>query len=120
VITFLRLEAAELHVDSVAWTDVAATEADLYVNATPVGSAPGDLPALPASVLVHRPLVFDCVYRRDGSETPTVAAARAARCAVVDGLALFSGQAARQARLFGLVDATVEEISGILPARRAA
>lgn len=107
--------ADAMHVDSLALADLPASEADLYLNATPVGSRPGDPPAFPRSVLENRPLVFDCVYRRDGSETPTVAAARAARCSVVEGLRMFAAQAVRQARLFGSEDATLEEISELLP-----
>jgi shikimate 5-dehydrogenase len=39
---------------------------------------------------------------------------------VIDGLSMFAAQAARQARLFGVEDATVEEIAGLLSSRRAA
>ncbi len=106
--------AEEFRVDSMAWADVAASEADLYVNATPLGSREGDPSAVPASVLEHRPLVFDCVYRPDGSQTPTIRAARAARCPTVDGLAMFAAQAVRQARLFGLDSVTLEEVAGLL------
>ena len=70
--------AARFGVDSLAWDDVAGTEADLYVNATPVGWRAEDPPAVPERVLEGRPLVFDCVYRRDGSLTATIRAARAA------------------------------------------
>ncbi len=105
--------AAELKIDAVAWDEVPETEADLYVNTTPVGSADGDASAVPARVLENRPLVFDCVYRRSG-ETATVIAARGARCAAIDGLTLFAGQALRQARLFGIADATLEEVREIL------
>ncbi len=106
--------AQELAVDSLAHSDLAATEADLYVNATPVGSRPEDPPAFPREILAHRPLVFDCVYRRDGSETATIAAARAARCPTVDGRRMFAAQAVRQARLFGVADASVEEIERLI------
>lgn len=105
--------ADELKVDAIAWADLPETEADLYVNATPVGSAPGDPPALPARVLENRPLVFDCVYRKD-AETSTVAAARRARCPVVEGVQMFAAQAVRQARLFGVADATIQEIDALL------
>lgn len=104
---------AELKVDSIAWEDVAATEADLYVNATPVGAAEGEPSAIPERVFENRPLVFDCVYRRDG-ETPTVAAARRARCAVIHGLTMFAAQAVRQARLFGVEDARAEEVEELV------
>ena len=106
----------ELGVDSLAWEDVAASEADLYVNATPVGSDRGDPSALPASVLEHRPLVLDCVYRADGSETSTIAAARTARCPVIPGIRMFAAQAVRQAVLFGVPGATLEEVESVLRA----
>ena len=73
------------------------------------GSA-GDSPEPPAS----RPLVFDCVYRRDGRETSTIRAARAARCPTVEGLQMFAAQAVRQAQLFGLDDVTLAEVVEIL------
>ena len=106
--------AATLGVDSLAWKDVAATEADLYVNATPAGARDEDGSAIPAAVLENRPLVFDCVYRRDGTPTPTVRAAKAARCPVIDGIQMFAAQAVRQARLFGVQDATAEDVTAVL------
>jgi 3-dehydroquinate dehydratase/shikimate dehydrogenase len=112
--------AATFRVDSIAWAGIERTEADLYVNATPVGWRPGDPPALPLSVLEGRPLVFDCVYRRDGEETATIRAARAAGCRAVDGLEMFVVQAAVQARLFGVEGVTREEVGRILGEARAA
>jgi len=112
--------ALELDVDSLAWEDVARSEADLYFNATPVGSREEDPPAFPASVLTNRPLVFDSVYRRDGSPTSTIRTARAAGCPVVEGIRMFAAQAVRQARLFGVEDATLAEVTRVLePSRRA-
>ena len=105
-------------VDSLAWGDVPESEADLYVNATPLGSRPEDPPALPARVLEARPLVFDSAYRGDRSETPTIRAARAAGCRTVDGLEMFAVQAAAQARLFGVEGATREEAAALLGGRR--
>ncbi len=110
--------AEEFRVDSMAWEDLGASEADLYVNATPLGARPEDLPAVPARVLENRPVVFDSVYRRDGSPTSTIAAARAARCPTVEGIQMFAAQAVRQARLFGVEDATLEEIQAMLAAER--
>ncbi|HYR45520.1 MAG TPA: type I 3-dehydroquinate dehydratase, partial [Thermoanaerobaculia bacterium] len=106
--------AGELRVDSLAWEDVAASESDLYINATPIGSSDEDPPAVPAAVLARRPLVFDCVYGRDGSTTPTIRAARAAGCPVIEGIRMFAAQALRQARLFGVEDATLEEVADLL------
>ncbi len=106
--------AEALHVDSIAWKDLAACEADLYLNATPVGWRDEDPSAIPVRVFEGRPLVFDCVYRRDGGETSTIHAARAARCPTVDGLRMFIVQAVRQAELFGVEGVTPEEVSDIL------
>ena len=86
-----------------AWADLPASEADLYVNATPVGwrddDPSGDSGRASSEA---RPLVFDCVYRRDGRETSTIRAARAAKCPTVEGLQMFAAQAVRQAQLFGV------------------
>jgi 3-dehydroquinate dehydratase/shikimate dehydrogenase len=112
--------AATFGVDSIAWAGVQGTEADLYVNATSVGWRPDDPPAVPLSLLEGRPLVFDCVYRRDGEETATIRAARAAGCRSVDGLEMFAVQAAAQARLFGVEGVTREEVGRILGEGRAA
>jgi shikimate dehydrogenase len=106
--------AASLGVDSLAWSEVEQTEADLYVNATPVGWHDEDPPAVPPSLLAARPLVFDCVYRPDGRETSTIRAARAAKCPTVDGLQMLAAQAVRQAQLFGVEDATLLEVLEIL------
>jgi shikimate dehydrogenase/3-dehydroquinate dehydratase type I len=106
--------AEEMRVDSLAWGDLAASEADLYVNATPVGWRDEDPPAIPPSLLEPKPLVFDCVYRRDGRETSTIRAARAAKCPVVEGLQMFAAQAVRQAQLFGLGDVTLQEVTALL------
>ena len=106
--------AAQFGVDSLAWDDVAATEADLYVNATPAGWRPDDPPAIPTSVLSGRPLVFDCAYRRDRAETATIRAARSAGCPTIDGLEMFAVQAALQAGFFGVEGVTREEVGRIL------
>ena len=106
--------AAQFGVDSLAWEDVGGTEADLYVNATPVGWRSEDPPAIPPRALEGRPLVFDCVYRRDGGETSTIRAARAAGCATVAGLEMFAVQAAAQAGFFGLEGVTREEVGRLV------
>ena len=97
-----------------AWSDLPASEADLYVNATPVGGRDEERSAIPESLFEPRPLVFDCVYRRDGRETSTIRAARAAGCPMVEGLRMFTIQAVRQAELFGVEGVTPEEVTQIL------
>lgn len=109
--------AQSLGVDSLAWEDLEASEADLYLNATPVGWAEGEPSAIPPRVLASRPLVFDCVYRKDGQPTSTIRAARAAGCPVIEGLTMLAAQAVRQAQLFGIPGVTLAEVTEIL--RRA-
>ena len=106
--------ADAMKVDSMAWNDLASSEADLYVNATPVGWRDEDPPAIPPSLFEAKPIVFDCVYRRDGRETSTIRAARAAKCPTVEGIQMFAAQAVRQAQLFGLEDVTLAEVVAIL------
>jgi len=112
--------AQEFGVESIAWEAVADAEADLYLNATPLGTRDEDPAFIPDSVLEWKPLVFDCVYRRDGQPTRTIEKARAARCPVVDGIQMFAAQAVRQARFFGVADATLEEVQSILAQRVSA
>src|SRR5262249_37652708 len=106
--------AEALGVDSLAWEDLPASEADLYVNATPVGWRDDDPPGIPKSLFEARPLVFDCVYRRDGKETSTIRAARAAKCPTVDGLRMFVVQALRQTELFGVDGVGATEVEAVL------
>jgi len=106
--------ASELRFDSMAWADVPQSEADLYVNTTPVGWKDGEPSAIPPNLFENRPLVFDCVYRRDGRETSTIRAARAAGCPTIDGLQMLAAQAVRQASLLGVEGVTLEEVRRIL------
>jgi shikimate dehydrogenase len=70
----------------------AITEADLVVNATPIGmGADGAVPFDP-SLLGAGQVVADLVY--DPLETPLLAAAAAAGCRTVDGLGMLVHQAA--------------------------
>ena len=69
---------------------------DVIVNATPAGMlgvAENELP-VPRSTLAEARVVFEMVYRP--VETPLVRAARASGVAIVDGLAMFAHQGARQ------------------------
>jgi shikimate dehydrogenase len=112
--------AEEMSVDSLAWDDVPASEGDLYVNTTPQGSKDGDGSAVPPGVLANRPLVFDCVYRRDGKPTATVTAARAGRCPVIEGIQMFAAQAVRQASLFGVEDVSLDEVRSLIASQDGA
>jgi shikimate 5-dehydrogenase len=103
-----------------AWMDVASSEADLYVNATPIGWNGDDPSAIPENLFEAQPLIFDCVYRRDGLETSTIRKARAAKCPTVDGLQMFAAQAARQSALFGAGGVTLEEVKRALGSGGAA
>jgi shikimate dehydrogenase len=76
-------------------------DADLIVNATPVRD----------ELLVEpRPgqTVVDLAYAQDGAETALVTAARAAGCAVVDGLEALVRQGARSFELWTGIAAPVE------------
>lgn len=104
--------ASELGAEAAPRKGLASRAADVLVNATPLGGEPGD-PSPFSEEMIERASVVDFVYRR-GRETALVAAARARGRAVVDGFELLARQAAGQAALFGVPDATHEEIAGIL------
>jgi shikimate dehydrogenase/3-dehydroquinate dehydratase type I len=106
--------AESFGVDSMAWDSLASSEADLYLNATPVGWKDDDPPAIPQSLFEGRPLIFDCVYRRDGIPTSTIRLARAARCPTIEGLTMLASQAVRQAQCFGVDGVTLSEVTEIL------
>lgn len=84
-------------VQSTSWDDAALAsvlpDIDLIVNATPRGMKDGDEPLFNASLLEKRHLVYDMVYRANGT-TPLAAAARAAGAATCDGLTLLLHQGA--------------------------
>ncbi|HET7452884.1 MAG TPA: type I 3-dehydroquinate dehydratase [Thermoanaerobaculia bacterium] len=86
---------------------------DVWVNATTLGSAADDPLPLPARSLGPESAVVDFVYYRRG-DTPLVREARARGARVVDGRELLARQAAGQAELFGVADATFEEIDAVL------
>lgn len=66
-------------------------EADLVVNATPLGMKPHDAPPFEPSLLRAGQQVFDVVYGH--GETALVKAARAAGCVVHDGSGMLVAQA---------------------------
>ena len=82
----------------VPWEDDALTaalrETDLLVNASAVGLRGEDPCPVPTGSLRPGLRVFDSVYRREGTPTALVAAARAAGAQTADGLALLLHQGA--------------------------
>ncbi|HET9794952.1 MAG TPA: type I 3-dehydroquinate dehydratase [Thermoanaerobaculia bacterium] len=111
--TKTTLLAAEFEADAVDMSELASKDADVWVNATPLGSGDDDPMPVPVGVLRPGAAVVDFVYRRDG-ETALARETRARGAALVDGLELLARQAAGQAALFGVPDATFEEIDAIL------
>ena len=105
--------SAELGGEAIAWGDLAGAIADVWVNATPLGSEDSDPLPFPANALGPDSAAVDFVYRRRG-ETPLVREALARGARVADGLELLARQAVGQAALFGVADATFEEIDAIL------
>lgn len=96
-----RALAADLRefgsIEPVGLGELAGSPLAVLINATSVGMSTGEAARVcPIEVgrLVSRPAVFETVY--SPLETPLLAAARAAGLRVVDGLALFVAQAARQ------------------------
>lgn len=100
--------------------DAAGPALHAIVNGTPVGMISGPDPAgtpvdLDALVAAHvTPVVFDTVY--NPVETPLLAAARRLALPTVDGVAMFTRQAARQAQLWtdshppiGLIEQVVRD-----------
>lgn len=71
----------------------AIRDADLVVNATPIGLADEGIP-MPPALLRSRALVVDLVYRRDGAPTPWVRLARARGLRADDGLTMLLEQGA--------------------------
>jgi len=107
--------AARLGAEPISRAALASADADVLVNATPLGTEASDPLPFPGAML-GRAAVVDFVYRR-GRETALVAEARARGRAVVDGFELLARQAAGQAALFGIPGVTFEEIAGILAER---
>ena len=83
-------------VETVAWEELATpallAELDLVVNTSSVGLKEDDVSPLPAEGLPAGLLVFDTVYRKDGTPTPLVAAARRAGLRAVGGHTLLLHQ----------------------------
>jgi shikimate dehydrogenase len=95
----------------VAWEAAgpAAVDADLIVNATPIGMDAGDHRSpVPGEVLGHRPAVYDFVYRRDMTRLQVLALD--AGCRLYDGLAHLTQQAVAMIPGLGLPEAVADAI----------
>lgn len=79
------------------WTK-SATEADLVVNATPLGIREGDPSALPSEAFHPGQFVYDIVPVK--TFPPTAAAARKAGATAFDGLQFLAGQGAAAFKLW--------------------
>lgn len=75
----------------------AIAEADLIVNATPLGMNAGDPAPFDVSLIGARQTVFDCVYGH--GETALLAAARAAGARALDGAGMLVAQAVATVRI---------------------
>jgi shikimate dehydrogenase len=96
---------------AVAWEAVpaAVTEADLIVNATPIGMDPADQRSpVPAGLLGHRPAVYDFVYRSEMTALQIMALE--AGCPVYDGLAHMTEQAVAMIPGLGLAPEVADAI----------
>lgn len=92
--------AKEFGGEGIEWQDRDNVDCDLIINATPVGlkgERENDTP-FPASALMPGTTVYDLVY--NPVETRLLRDAKAAGCAVIDGLAMFVAQAKAQCRLW--------------------
>ena len=91
--------AHELHCRWRPWDERAPLSAEIVVNCTSVGMAPHvDAAPAPATALHSGMIVFDTVY--NPRETRLLREARQRGCRVVDGVAMFIGQAERQFELW--------------------
>jgi 3-dehydroquinate dehydratase / shikimate dehydrogenase len=112
-LTKVKPVAARFGAQAVALCDLPKMQAEVLVNATPVGSLEDDPIPLPRAFFDRRPAVIDFVYLPSG-ETRLVREAREHGCETADGLEILARQAVGQAKLFGVADATFEEIDSIL------
>jgi shikimate dehydrogenase len=71
---------------------------DTFINATPIGMAPGDGPPVPLDGLRPDMLVIDIIMKPE--VTPLMAHARTLGCTVVGGKAMLEGQAEQVAEFY--------------------
>jgi shikimate dehydrogenase len=82
-----------LHMDD-AHLQAELENIDLIVNATSLGMKTDDAHLIPSSALRPHHLVFDMVYRANGTPTPLIADAQSAGAQTTDGLSLLLHQGA--------------------------
>jgi 3-dehydroquinate dehydratase type I len=99
--------------DSATICDLPKVEADVLINATPLGLAEDDPIPFPRVLLGRQPAVVDFVYRRSGS-TNLIREAEENGCRRVEGREILARQAVGQAHFFGLPDVTLAEVREIL------
>ncbi len=89
--------AAAMGAQAAGLGDLDSLDADVLLNATPVGSGacPGEMP-VPVESLRRGSIVFDMVY--EPRETPLLRAARERGCETIDGVEMLVAQAAGQLR----------------------
>lgn len=94
------LLAADFGCKVLPWEERTKTQCDIVINTTPLGMQGRDLSESPWPDEEFRPgqLAYDLVY--NPLRTRFLTAAAAAGCEVVDGLAMFLGQAAEQCRIW--------------------
>lgn len=95
-----RILCNHMRCQGVAWEDRTSVQAELLVNATPLGmlgERQGATP-WPAEYFVRGQIVYDLIY--NPADTRFLVEARRAGCAVIPGLEMFLHQAAAQFRLW--------------------
>lgn len=93
--------------------EVAAAEADVLMNASPVGMWPKvDATPIDASRLKQGMVVFDAVY--NPRQTRLLREAAAAGCVTISGVEQFVGQAAEQFELWTGIAAPVEKMRQVV------
>ncbi len=109
--------AREFAVMAVPWEERVRHSCELLVNATPLGMLKGDVSATPwpASAFQKGQTAYDLVY--NPLKTRFLREAEDSGCSIVDGLAMFLGQAAEQCRLWTGKELPTREGRELLAAR---
>ena len=117
------IPAQRPEISAVAWEEPLLSdtlqEVDLVVNASAVGLRPGDISPLAAGAIRPGLLVFDTVYRADGTPTPLVAMARGAGARAAGGLSMLLFQGALAFEHWFTRPAPVEAMRAALTSKAA-